>query len=54
MNKAKSTFPTPKNLESSDDIPFILISEELYKKHKYIAQLLTTNSTLESKFSQLF
>jgi hypothetical protein len=36
----KSAFPTPRNLEFGDDVPFILISEELYKNHEHIVKLL--------------
>jgi hypothetical protein len=36
----KSAFPTPKNLELGDDVPFIKISLELYKNHKHIVKLL--------------
>jgi len=37
---AKSAFPTPKDLELGDDVPFIKISLELYKNHKHIVKLL--------------
>jgi hypothetical protein len=36
----KSAFPTPKDLELGDDVPFIKISLELYKNHKHIVKLL--------------
>jgi|GEM_PF-5476971 len=37
---AKSAFPTPKDLELGDDVPFIKISLELYKNHEHIVKLL--------------